>query len=91
MSVSVHYRLCALLFMNYRENVSYSGNATVHVQHNALSITFMELRKIGAQNTSEADILIDVYFLPVSAENTNHYTFIDASITYGSVYIQVMK
>ena len=91
MSVSVHYRLCALLFMNYRENVSYSGNATVHIQHNALSITFMELRKIGAQNTSEADILIDVYFLPVSAENTNHYTFIDASITYGSVYIQVMK
>ena len=89
MSVSVQYRLCALLFMNYRENVSYSGNATVHIQHNALSITFMELRKIGAQNTSDDDILIDVYFLPVRDEDANHYAFINASITYGSVYIQV--
>ena len=88
MSVSVHYRLCVLLFMNYRENVSYSGNATVHIQHDALSITFMDLNVMGAQITSDNDILIDVYFLPVSAEDTNEYTFINASIIYGSVYIQ---
>ena len=79
---------CINISMDYRENVNYSGNATIHIQQDALSITFMDLNVVGAQNTSDNDILIDVYFLPVSAEDTNHYTFINTSITYGSVYIQ---